>query len=80
MERAREVDADDAVPGLGRHVEEIALRIVDPGAFDQDVDAADALDRLRHRLLVGDIERDRFALTDRSDLLFRRGQRLMISS
>ena len=30
------------VPGLGRDVAEVALRIVDAGAVDQDVDPADA--------------------------------------
>ena len=62
IEHAGEVDRDDLVPGLGRDVEEVALRIVDAGAVDQDVDPADALRGLGHGLLVADVERDRLII------------------
>ncbi len=79
VEHARQVHRDDLVPGVERNVPEIALRAVDAGAVDQDVDVAVALeDRLRgarHFRLVGDVERDRLAAARRLQLLLACRQR-----
>src|SRR3954467_2246239 len=80
IEHAREVDCDDPVPSLGRHIEEVTLRIVDSGAVHQDIDPADALRRLGHGLLVADVERDRLAAADSLDRLLGRGERVVAAA
>src|SRR3954470_15934161 len=80
IEHAREVDRGDPVPGLGRHVEEVALRIVDAGAVDEDIDPADALRGLGHGLLVADVERDWLAPADGPARLLSGGERVVAAA
>src|SRR6185436_9656579 len=81
---AGQVDGDDLVPGLDRNVAEVALRVVDAGAVDQDVDVAVALEdrlrRLRHLFMIRDVERDRLAAARRLELLLTGKQGFPASS
>ncbi|MGY4264630.1 hypothetical protein ACVJF2_003200 [Bradyrhizobium sp. USDA 4519] len=66
VEHAVEVDLDELVPAFQFHVGPAALRHIDAGAVDQEVDAAvladDRLGGLVDVGLVADIERDRLGL------------------
>src|SRR6185436_12698526 len=72
VEHPGQVDRHDLVPAVDRDVLETALRVVDAGAVDQDVDAAVALGDLgagpRHLVLVCDVERNGLAASSRLDL------------